>query len=97
MISRLRRLETASQRIRDWMRLLVRDRRLRHLTPYSIRTMKAALCAGSLANAIYGAGCLLEFFWEDIGLEHEPGPQIAQTLGTFFGLQPGRDKCIVSR
>lgn len=89
VISRLRRLETASQRIRDWMRLLVRDRGLRHLTPYSIRTMKAALSAGSLANAIYGAGCLLEFFWEDIGLEHEPGPEIAQALGTFFGLQPG--------
>jgi hypothetical protein len=89
VISRLRRLETASQRARDWMRLLIRDRALRHLTPYAIRTVKAAARAGSLANAIYATGCLLLFFWDEIGLENEPGPQIAQTLGAFFDVQAG--------
>ena len=86
VISRLRRLDTASQRARDWMRLLVRDRALRRPTSYTIRTLKAALRAGSLANAIYASGCLLEFFWDEIGLENGPGPQIAETLGAFFGI-----------
>lgn len=86
---RLRHLETAGQRIRDWMRLFFRDQALRSLTPYTIRTVKAALRAGSLANAIYASGCLLEFFWNEIGLEIEPGPQIAQTLGAFFNVQAG--------
>jgi len=87
VIRRLRRLETASQRARDWMRFLVRDRALRRLTPYTIRTIRAALRAGSLANVIYATGCLLEFFWNEIGLENEPGPQIARTLGAFFDVQ----------
>ena len=92
VISRLRSLETASQRTRDWLRLLVRDRALRRLTPYTFRTVKAALRAGSLANAIYGTGCLLEFFWEEIGSEKAPGPQITRTLGGFFGLQGSSGK-----
>jgi hypothetical protein len=92
VIRRLRKLETASQRARDWMRLLVRDRALRRLTPYTVRTVKAALHAGSLANAIYATGCLLEFFWNEIGLENEPGPQIAQTLGIFFDVRRGSGK-----
>ncbi|HXW54782.1 MAG TPA: hypothetical protein VEJ67_03465 [Candidatus Cybelea sp.] len=92
VISRLRRLETTSQRARDWMRLLMRDRSLRRLTPYTIRTMKAAARAGSLANAIYATGCLLLFFWDEIGLENQPGPQIAQTLGAFFDVQAGSGK-----
>jgi hypothetical protein len=90
--SRLRHLETARQRTRDWMRLLVRDQALRRLTPYTIRTVKAALRAGSFANAIYASGCLLEFFWDEIGLENEPGPQIARTLGAFFDVQAGSGK-----
>ena len=87
VISRLRRLETGRQRARDWMRLLARDRALRRLTPYTVSTVRAALSAGSLANAIYATGSLLEFFWEEIGLEHEPGPQIAQKLSTFFNVR----------
>jgi hypothetical protein len=82
-------LETASQRARDWMRLCVRDRALRRPTRYAVRTVKAALRAGSLANAIYAGGCLLLFFWNEIGSENEPGPQIAQTLGAFFDVQAG--------
>jgi hypothetical protein len=92
VIRRLRHLETTSQRARDWMRLLVRDRGLRRLTPYTIRTVKAALRTGSLANAIYASGCLLEFFWNEIGQEREPGPQIAQTLGAFFDVHSGSGK-----
>jgi hypothetical protein len=92
VISRLRRLETGSQRARDWMRLLVRDRALRRPTSYTIRTVKAALRAGSLANAIYASGCLLEFFWDEIGLENGPGPQIAETLGAFFGVPANSGK-----
>ncbi len=40
VISRLRRLETGRQRARDWMRLLVRDRALRRLTPYAVSTLE---------------------------------------------------------
>jgi hypothetical protein len=89
VISRLRRLETGRQRARDWMRLLIRDRALRRLTPYAVSTLRAALSAGSRANAIYASGSLLEFFWEEIGLETEPGPQIARTLGTFLNVRTG--------
>ncbi len=89
VISRLRRLETGPQRVRDWMRLLVRDRALRRLTPYTVSTLRAAWSAGSRANAIYAAGSLLEFFWEEIGLETEPGPQIARTLGAFLNVRTG--------
>jgi hypothetical protein len=92
ILSRLRCLETASQRSRDWMRLLIRNQALRRLTPQSIRTVKAALRAGSLANAIYAAGCLLLFFWEQIGSEIEPGPQIAQALGSLFDMQAASGK-----
>jgi hypothetical protein len=92
VISRLRRLETPRQRARDWMRLLGRDKALRRLTPYTVRTLKAALRAGSFANAIYGTGCILEFFWDEIGLEEGPGPQIAETLGAIFGVRTGSGK-----
>jgi hypothetical protein len=96
VISRLRRLETTSQRARDWMRLLVRNRALRRPTSYTIRTVKAALRAGSLGNAIYASGCLLEFFWDEIGLEKEPGPQIAETLGALFDVQADSGKVLRS-
>jgi hypothetical protein len=71
------------------MRLLARDKALRRLTPYTVRTLKAALRAGSFANAIYGTGCILEFFWDEIGCEKGPGPQIAETLGALFGVRTG--------
>jgi hypothetical protein len=92
VLSRLRRLETPGQRARDWIRLLVRYNTLCPPMAGTIRTFKAALRAGSLANAIYATGCLLEFFWDEIGLENEPGPQIEQTLGTFFGVPTGSGK-----
>lgn len=86
VMRRLRLIEPAIQRARDWVRLLLRDKELRRLTPYTSNTLKAALHGGSLANTIYAGGCLLLFFWKEIGLDIEPGPEIARALTGLFGV-----------
>lgn len=85
IVSRLRRAETASQRIRDWARLLLRRGR----SGSRATCIKAALRAGSLANAIYGAGCLLDFYWDEIGSETSPGPEVALKVGELLGVDAG--------
>jgi hypothetical protein len=89
VLDRLRGLETIKQRTRDWVRLLVRDRSMRHFSAEAFGTLKTALRAGSLANAVYATGCLLEFFWDEIGLETGPWPEIARTLDGLFRVQTG--------
>lgn len=93
IVSRLRRAETASQRVRDWARLLLRRGR------YGSRAtcIKAALRAGSLANAIYGAGCLLDFYWDEIGSETSPGPEVAREVGKLLGVDAGQGKALRER
>jgi hypothetical protein len=87
VMRRLRLIEPSIQRARDWARMLLRDKDLRHLTPYTASTVKAALSGGSLANAIYASGCLLLFFWDEIGRDIDPGPEIAGTLTRFFAVR----------
>ncbi len=89
---RLRRIETFGQRARDWTRLMLRGVR-RGETAKGIKSLlKAALRAGSLANAIYASGCLLEFFWHEISLESPPGPEITRTVSNFLGTAASSQK-----
>ena len=92
VIGRLRRLEPTSQRTRDWLRFLLRYPTVRTMTPDTIRTIRGAFVAGSLANLIYASGCLLLFYWNEIGAEIGPGPQIVRTLKAFFDIQAGSGK-----
>ena len=77
IFARLSSLETGAQRIRDWARLLRRPSRLPALGP---RAILAAARAGSLATLIYGTGCVLDFFWDEIGSGTGRGREIATAL-----------------
>lgn len=84
---RLRRVATLSQSARDWARWFLRPDVSRRMGP---RALIQALYAGSPGNAIHAAGCLLDFFWNDVGAGRGCGPDIARTLGALFGLHAGR-------
>jgi hypothetical protein len=80
---RLRRVATLSQCGRDWARWCLRPDVSRRM---GLRAVLPALRSGSPGNAIYAAGCLLDFFWDDIGAQRGPGPDIARMLGAMFAL-----------
>ncbi len=80
---RLRRLATLSQCGRDWARWFLQPDVSRRM---SVRAMLPILRSGSPGNAIYAAGCLLDFFWDDIAARHGAGPDIARMLAAMFGL-----------
>jgi hypothetical protein len=82
--ARIRQLEPYTQKARDWTRLLMRRASPREL----IRNVGAALRAGSLANAIYSAGCLLHFHWDDIGSGDVAGAEILTNLSSLFRIRP---------
>ncbi|MGH9647003.1 MAG: hypothetical protein ACRD4E_09330 [Bryobacteraceae bacterium] len=94
IVSRLRRAQTPSQTLRDWAKLLLR-RGGRHDSRPSL--IKSAFRAGSLANAIYGAGCLLDFYWDEIGSERSPGPEVASEVGKLLGVSAGRGTALRGR
>ena len=77
IFARLRSLETAAQRLRDWARVLRQPSGLRQLGP---RAMLAAARVGSLATLIYGTGCVIDFFWDEIGSEKGRGTEMAAEL-----------------
>lgn len=64
IFARLSSLESAGQRLRGWARELRRPRGLLQLGP---RAILAAARVGSLATLIYGSGCVIDFFWDEIG------------------------------
>ncbi|MGH7812728.1 MAG: hypothetical protein ACREQI_01820 [Candidatus Binataceae bacterium] len=74
---RMRRIETLNGRIRGWVRLLRKPERLRRL---GLRPLIAAARSGSLATLIYGSGCMLDFFWDDIDSGSARGNEIAAML-----------------
>jgi len=84
IFSRLSRLETAPQRLRDWARVLRQPSRLRQLGP---RAMFAAARVGSLATLIYGTGCVIDFFWEEIGSGKGRGTEMAAELCRTLGVE----------
>ena len=77
IFARLSSLETAAQRLRDWVRILRQPSGLRQLGP---RAMLAAARVGSLATLIYGTGCVIDFFWDEIGAENGHGTGMAAEL-----------------
>jgi hypothetical protein len=81
---RLRRLESGPQRARDWARLLLRTGLAQNVR---LRSAGTLLRAGSFGNAIYAAGCLLEFCWDEIGSGTSAGTEIADFLARLYGLR----------
>jgi hypothetical protein len=81
--ARLRRVQTTAGRIRDWGRLMLRTGAFENLRPAAFRDL---LRAGSFGNAVYAAGCLLNFFWDQIGSGDGPGLEINRVLGRLFGV-----------
>jgi hypothetical protein len=88
VLERFRRLEPRDQRLRDWARL-PRGRSLRQF----VNDAQTALRAGSFANAVYAAGCLLMFFWDDVSNDDHRGAQIRSTISRLVGLKtvPGAE------
>lgn len=84
IFSRLSSLETARQRMRDWARILRQPSGLRQLGP---RAMLAAARVGSLATLIYGTGCVLDFFWDEIGSGRDRGAEMAAELCRALGVE----------
>jgi hypothetical protein len=81
--ARLRRVQTTAGRLRDWGRLALRTGTLENLHPAAFRDL---LRAGSFGNAVYAAGCLLSFSWNQIGSGNGPGAEISSFLGRLFGV-----------
>ena len=42
--------------------------------------MLAAARVGSLATLIYGTGCVIDFFWDEIGSDRGRGTEMAAEL-----------------
>jgi hypothetical protein len=82
---RLRDTDTPFSRIRDWGRFLFRSGMARALRT---RAISAVLNAGSFGNAIYTVGCLLFFYWNEIGWNDGPGLEINRYLGSSLGIDP---------
>jgi hypothetical protein len=80
----LRRIDTASGRGRDWARFLLRRHALRELHPGLGGIVRIAIRAGSFANAIYGAGSMLEFFWREIDARNVVGTPVAAAVAALF-------------
>jgi hypothetical protein len=85
--ARLRRIATLSEYARDWLRWFLRPDVSRRMSLWGVGR---AWRAGSPGNAIFAAGCLLEFFWNDIGSRSARGQEIVHLLRPLFGLR-GRD------
>jgi hypothetical protein len=83
IFARLSNLETAAQRFRGWARVLRRPSELRQLGP---RAMLAAARVGSLATLIYGTGCVIDFFWDEIGSDRSRGTEMAAELCRALGV-----------
>jgi hypothetical protein len=85
--ARLRRIATLSEFARDWLRWFLRPDVSRRMSLWGVGR---AWRAGSPGNAIFAAGCLLDFFWNDIGSRSPRGQEIVHLLRRLFGLR-GRD------
>ena len=84
IFARLSNLETAAQRFRGWARVLRRPSELRQLGP---RAMLAAARVGSLATLIYGTGCVIDFFWDEIGSGRGRGTEMVAELCRALGVE----------
>lgn len=84
---RMRRVAMLEQCGRDWARWYLHPDVSRRMGPGAILP---ALRSGCPGNAIYAAGCLLEFYWDEVGARHEgAGTEIAAMLGRMFSVGGG--------
>jgi hypothetical protein len=83
IFARLGSMETAAQRLRDWARLLRQPSGWQQLGP---RAMLAAARVGSLATLIYGSGCVIDFFWDEIGSDRGRGTEMVVELSRALGV-----------
>ena len=84
IFARLGSLETAAQRLRDWARVLRQPSGWQQLGP---RAMLAAARVGSLATLIYGSGCVIDFFWDEIGSDRGRGTEMVVELSRALGVK----------
>jgi hypothetical protein len=84
IFARLSKLETAAQRMRDWARALRQPSGLRQLGP---RAMLAAARVGSIATLIYGTGCAIDFFWDEIGSDANRATGMVAELCRTLGVE----------
>ncbi len=84
IFARLSSIETATQRLRGWARILRQPSGMRQLGP---RAMLAAARVGSLATLIYGTGCVVDFFWDEIGSGRGRGTEMAAELCRALGVE----------
>ena len=84
IFARLSSIETAAQRLRDWARILRQPDRLH---PLGRRGILAAARVGSLATLIYGTGCVIDFFWDEVGSDGGRGTEIAAELCPALGVR----------
>lgn len=89
IIPRLKRIESPKQRLRDWIRLLVRPGARRYIKLGMREMATVAALAGSLANAIYGSASMVEFFWGDLTIGNERGSELISAIRELFGICDG--------
>jgi hypothetical protein len=79
---RMRRAAGLPQIIKDWARWLLSGNGSAANGP---RAAGFTLGAGSPANAIYAAGCLLHFYWRDLGAADGSRMEMIRKLRSAFG------------
>jgi hypothetical protein len=84
---RLRRVQTHSQMIRDWGRLLLRRGAPTQIT---VQILPAIIRAGSFGHAIYGAACALAFSWDDL-VNEASGSELLACLSRFLSVAVAAD------
>jgi hypothetical protein len=82
--ARLRRIATLTECARDWLRWFLRPDVSRKMSLWGFGRVWRT---GSPGNAIFAAGCLLDFFWNDIGSRSARGQEIVHLLSPLFGLR----------
>jgi hypothetical protein len=83
--ARLRKTEKFSDRMRDWGRAVLRGT----IEPYlRVRSLAVIARAGSLGSAIYTAGCLLCFHWDEIGANDNASRDIIRLVSDLFEIEP---------
>jgi hypothetical protein len=84
IFGRLSSLESRVQRLRDWARAFRQPSGLRQLGP---RAMLAAVRVGSLATLIFGTGCVIDFFWDEIGSGESRANEMVVELCRALGVE----------
>jgi hypothetical protein len=93
IVAALKRVESYSQRVRDWVRLL----RRRRGNSFFQTDLKSAIRAGSLANAIYASGSILHFFWDEFASDTVRGVRLRRTVRKLLSIPQQEGKGVDQR